>query len=110
VSDPIPAKTLSDLSWEHLLAQLAKRCHTAQGEVRARALALLDSADSARARGSEIAEARSLRARAEAMPFGGIAEVEESLQRAEKGSILDPSELVAIGETAAGCRKCSSNH
>jgi len=57
----------------------------------------------ARARMAEIGEARDLRTAGAALPFAGVVDVREAVGRAVKGAVLEPAELVAVGETARGC-------
>ena len=95
-------KTLADLGWPQLVAELAGRCHTSRGAAAARALPFLDEPAAAEIRLAEIAEARLLWQLGEPVPFGGIHDVEALLQRAEKGGDLVGAELVPVAETVAG--------
>ena len=97
----LPHKSLADLGWPHLVEALAARCHTTRGAAAARALAPLDLA-AVQARISEIAEARALHASNAAPPFGGIEDIHEALDRAERAGTLAPEQLVAVGRTTAG--------
>jgi DNA mismatch repair protein MutS2 len=101
----IPDKTLADLGWPQLLAQLAKRCHTARGEDQARALPFLDDPERARERLARVTELRRLRDAAAEPPFGGIQDIRAMVARVDKGGDLEAAELIAVGETLAGCGK-----
>jgi DNA mismatch repair protein MutS2 len=101
----IRPKTLEDLGWPQLLAELAGRCHTSRGAARARSLDLLDRAEAARARIAEIAEARLLWQLDEPMPFGGVHDLETLLGRVDKGGDLVGIELLAVGQTVAAAAR-----
>lgn len=100
-ASPLPHKSLLDLGWPHLVEALAARCHTTRGAAAARAIAPLELA-AAQARIAEIAEARALHASNAAPPFGGIEDIHEALDRAERAGTLAPEQLVAVGRTTAG--------
>src|SRR5262245_30168213 len=96
-------KTLSDLGWDRVLDELAGRCHTSRGAESARALGFLDDPEAARRRLRETAEARLLRQLDEPLPFGQIHDVRAALEHVDKGGDLEGPDLVAVGETIAGC-------
>ncbi|HEY1554980.1 MAG TPA: Smr/MutS family protein [Kofleriaceae bacterium] len=93
----IAAKTLEDLDWATLVAHWAKRCATRRGA--AVVGALFETIDDARVRAAEIREARDLRARAAAMPLGGITDIAAAIERVRKAAALDAPELVAVAST-----------
>ena len=95
--------TLAQLGWQQILADLGRRCRTRPGERRALALGFLPDPDAARARMAEIAEVRELRAAGSPLPFAGVADVREAVGRSVKGAVLEPAELIAVGETGRGC-------
>jgi DNA mismatch repair protein MutS2 len=95
--------TLAQLGWYQVLADLGRRCRTRPGEQRALALGFLPHPDAARARMAEIAEVRELRAAGAPLPFAGVADVREAVGRSVKGAVLEPAELIAVGETGRGC-------
>jgi len=98
-------KTRVDLGWEALTEQLAARCHTVRGAALGRALAPLGTIDEARQRQQTVSEARALQDSGEPLSFGGISDIQPSLQRSEKGGVLLPGELVEIASTLhAGAR------
>jgi DNA mismatch repair protein MutS2 len=102
-STPADRDTLAQLGWAQVLSDLAGRCRTGPGAGRAARLDFLADAAAARARMAEISEARQLAAAGAGLPFGGIGELADPVARAEKGSPLEPAELVAVGRTARGC-------
>ncbi|HEU5058623.1 MAG TPA: Smr/MutS family protein, partial [Kofleriaceae bacterium] len=102
-STPADRDTLAQLGWDHILSDLAGRCRTGPGAVRAAALEFLPDPAAARARMAEIGEARQLATAGAALPLGGIGELADPVARAGKGSALEPAELIAVGQTARGC-------
>ncbi len=102
-SSPADRDTLAQLGWDQVLSDLAGRCRTGPGAARAARLDFLADVDGARARMAEIGEARQLAAGGAPLPLGGIGELADPVARAEKGSPLEPAELVAVARTARGC-------
>ncbi len=100
---PADRDTLAQLGWEQILADLAGRCRTSPGAARAARLDFLPDAAAAAARMAEIGEARQLAVAGAPLPFGGIGDLADAVARAEKGSPLEPPELIAVGRTARGC-------
>ncbi len=94
-------KTRRDLGWDLLLAQLADRARTRRGIDLARTLTLYaeHDIDGARARIDEIREARALRDQGEPLPLDGIADLDEALDRAAKGGVLEAGVLRDVGST-----------
>lgn len=99
----IAERARADLGWGQLLEQLAGRCRTLRGAEEAAELGFCARPEEAEERAAEIAEARRLDELAAPLPFGGITEQREALARADKGSPLEPEELVAIAHLARGC-------
>ena len=100
---PADRDTLAQLGWDQVLSDLVGRCRTGPGAERAAHLDFLAGVEAARARMAEIAEARQLAAAGAPLPFGGIGELAGPVARAEKGSALEPAELVSVARTARGC-------
>ncbi len=98
----IPSKTLDDLGWSQLVHFLSRRAHTARGEAAAQSLAFFDEPEEAEERIAEIAEARLLTELEAPLPFGGIQDIAVALARADKGGVLDNSELIAVADTGRG--------
>src|SRR5512141_3139300 len=93
----ISGKTLDDLAWPALCAELARCTHSAAGERLARALQPAADPAVARTRVLEVAEARLLRALEEPAPFGGIEDVAVEVERAAREGLLEPPTLLAGG-------------
>ena len=91
------------LGWSELCEALSKRAHSALGAQAASRTVPLTDRSLADKRSREVAAARTLRERAVALPFGSIHDVEAALSRAARGARLEPSELIAIGETGRSC-------
>jgi DNA mismatch repair protein MutS2 len=96
---PLAPKTLADLGWPSLQAELARRSHTAAGGRLCGALMPLGTAADARDRIAEVAEARLLRQVEEPLVFGGIEDVSQAVELARKGGELEPRDLIAIADT-----------
>jgi len=99
VSEP-DSRTLADLGWPTLVEGWATRCATTRGAAAVRAAPLFATADEARARVAEIAEARHLATIDAALPLGGISDVAAAVARVRKAAALDAAELVAVARTA----------
>jgi len=82
-----------------LVDHWAKRCATRRGEAAVRADILLATIDEARARATEISEARALASRDLALPLGGISEIAGAIERVKKSAALEAAELVAVAST-----------
>jgi len=101
-------KTLHDLEWPQLLAQLSSRCTSTEARARALVLAPAASLDEARARARRTAEALSLWNNADPIPYEGIPEVAEVLQRLARQADATAFELHAVRQmlrVASGVRR-----
>ncbi len=94
-------RTLAQLGWPEILAALAARCRLPAGQRRALALPFLPDAAAARQALARVDEARRLSEAGTSLPFGGLADVEGSLDRAARGGVLEP---LALREVAALAR------
>ena len=94
-------RTLAQLGWPEILAALAARCRLPAGHRRALTLAFLPDAAAAREALARVEEARRLSETGTSLPFGGLADVEGSLDRAARGGVLEP---LALREVAALAR------
>ncbi len=112
----ISQKTLERLEWGAILARLAERARTPLGRRRilgdesgATAPLPLFEADATgvRARLVETREALELLRAGHAPPLGGVSELEASLERARKGGVLGPAELLEAGSTLAALVACA---
>ncbi|HUQ08054.1 MAG TPA: Smr/MutS family protein [Kofleriaceae bacterium] len=94
------SRTLADLGWPTLVEGWATRCATTRGAATVRTAPLFATADEARARVAEVAEARHLATVDAALPLGGISDVAAAIGRVRKSAALDAAELVAVARTA----------
>ena len=92
-------RTLEDLAFPEVLATLGQRCRTAAGRTRALARSFLDDASAVREALARVDEARALLQAQISLPLGGVADVRGSVERAEKGGLLEPKELTACAQT-----------
>ncbi|MEP6860744.1 MAG: Smr/MutS family protein [Deltaproteobacteria bacterium] len=101
----ITSRTLEDLGWPTLVDHWAKRCATRRGEAAVRGEVLLVALEDARARATEISEARALASRDLALPLGGIVEIAGAIDRVKKSAALEAAELVAVASTGRALAK-----
>ncbi len=101
----LPEKTVIDLNWRKLLAEVSSRCSTPLGEEQALKLPLLSRRDAIVSRLAEVHEARTLLDRSESPPLDGVSDLHSSLDRASRQAVLDPSELIAVSDTLGACRR-----
>jgi DNA mismatch repair protein MutS2 len=92
-------RTLEDLAFPEVLAALGQRCRTAAGRTRALARSFLDDAAAVREALARVDEARALLQAQVSLPLGGVSDVRGSVERAEKGGLLEPKELTACAQT-----------
>ncbi|MDP2315843.1 MAG: Smr/MutS family protein [Pseudomonadota bacterium] len=89
-------RTLGALDWDVLLAALARHARTTRGMARAAELGLAATAQEVRDRYAEVAEVRAAEEEGERIPVGGVVDVVDEVERAARGSILEPLDLRAI--------------
>ena len=92
-------RTLEDLAFPEVLAALGQRCRTAAGRSRALGRSFLDDAAAIRESLARVDEARGLLQAQVSLPLGGVADIRAAVERAEKGGLLEPRELVACAQT-----------
>ncbi|HET6984942.1 MAG TPA: Smr/MutS family protein, partial [Myxococcaceae bacterium] len=92
-------RTLEDLAFPEVLAALGQRCRTVAGRTRALARSFLDDASAIREALGRVDEARALLQAQVSLPLGGVADIRGSVERAEKGGLLEPRELTACAQT-----------
>lgn len=92
----VSERTLQSLGFEEIRAALANRCRTEVGQARARARGFLEDRAQVALALSLAEEARSLKNEPMTLPITGIVDVRTSVDRAEKGGMLEPRELIAI--------------
>jgi len=98
------ARSLRVLEYPEIIERLANQAATSLGRRRCQQLTPSSDEEQIRQQLAETSEARLL---LEASPpsFGGITDVRSLLERARVGSLLEPSELLAIRDLADACRR-----
>lgn len=89
-------RTLSSLGFDEIRAALANRCRTEVGQARAQARKFLETRDEVIAALALADEARALKSEPMTLPITGIVDVRPSVERADKGGMLEPRELMAV--------------
>lgn len=92
----VAPKTLSDLGFHEVLRSLSERCRTPMGRERALARPFLDSQEEVENALALVAESRALLQEQISLPFGGLEDIREPVERSEKRAMLEPKELLAI--------------
>jgi DNA mismatch repair protein MutS2 len=92
-------RTLEDLNFGEILAALAQRCRTQAAKDRALTRPFLESREQVETALAQVEEARALLLAQRSLPLGGAADIRLSLDRAEKGGLLEPRELIATAQT-----------
>ncbi len=106
----VTQKTLERLEWPQLIERVAARTRTPRGRARiapseARSDAPFEETlAGVRERLAETREARSILARGERPPLGGVVELGPALERTRKGGVLAPRELFDLGASLAALR------
>ncbi|MFL5394466.1 MAG: endonuclease MutS2 [Myxococcales bacterium] len=89
-------KTLVELGWSSLCAELANRARTPMGKERCRSLVPGDSGEEAARRLARVEEARDLRRLDREVPLADALDMRSALGRAAREGTLEPPELLAI--------------
>ncbi len=91
----IAQRTLEDLGYAEVLRALAQRCHTQPGRERALARPFLDSEQDVADALTLVGEARTLIQQEQfALSLGGLADLRDAINRASKGGMLEPRDLI----------------
>ena len=98
MSVQIAQRTLEDLGFADVLRALAHRCRTAPGKERAQARPFLDTEDQVTDALSLVAEARLLSQEQFSLPLGGVSDLRDAVNRASKGGMLEPRDLIASAQ------------
>jgi DNA mismatch repair protein MutS2 len=98
MSVQIAQRTLEDLGFAEMLRALGQRCRTAPGRERALARPFLDTEDQVSDALSLVGEARRLAQELFSLPLGGVSDVREAVNRASKGGMLEPRDLIASAQ------------
>ncbi|MHB8879490.1 MAG: endonuclease MutS2, partial [Myxococcaceae bacterium] len=92
----IAERSLDDLGWAEIVRSLAGRCRTEPGHERALKRPFLETASEVHGALTLVGEARRLHEEPLLLPLTGVSEVRPSLERAAKGALLEPRELIAV--------------
>jgi DNA mismatch repair protein MutS2 len=92
----VSERTLNSLGFEEVRAALAARCRTEVGQERARARAFLSTRDEVQSALTLADEARALKNEPITLPITGIADIRTPIDRASKGGMLEPRDLMNV--------------
>lgn len=92
----ISDRTLTALGFDQIRAAVAGRCRTEMGKARALARPFLPAADEVLASFRLVSEARALKQEPLSLPIGGLTDVRTNVDRAHRGALLEPKELIAV--------------
>jgi len=88
--------TQANLRYADILSALALRCQTPMGQARAFERPFLESVEQAQEAMALIEEARKLLQEPLRLPFGDLSDGRAWVERAAKGAVLEPKELLAL--------------
>lgn len=89
-------RTLTALGFDDVRAAIGARCRTEVGRARGLARPFLEGVPEVLASLEQVEEARALKQEPLSLPVGGLVDLRPSLDRASKGGMLEPRELMAI--------------
>lgn len=92
----VSERALASLGFDDIRTALAGRCRTEVGQERARARPFLDTRDEIQALLTLSEEARALKAEPITLPITGIVDVRTPIDRASKGGMLEPRDLMNV--------------
>lgn len=98
-------RTLQKLELDKVLAKLANQCVTSYGKDMVSQLEPSADPELVTRRLAETTEARLVLRVSGTPPFGGIKDVRGALHRCKVGAVLQPAELLAVGDFLRGSRK-----
>jgi len=104
-SDIMEPRTLRLLEYDKIREMLMKHAATTLGQELVARMKPVRDAALVRARLAETGEACLMLEECGAAPFGGLRDVREALQRADKHGVLTAQELLDVADAAAGCRR-----
>src|SRR5687767_8535632 len=104
----IPERSLHDLGWPSVLAAIAGRTQTVRGRQRALALPFLESRAAIESSLARVEEVRGLLRQELEIPVSGAEDVRDVLDRAAKGAMLEPLELLACARTIRAASRVRS--
>ena len=92
----VSERTLTSLGFEEIRLAIANRCRTDVGRERGKVRPFLDTRNDVAAALALVDEARALKSEPLSLPIAGLTDIRPSLDRASKGGMLEPRELIAI--------------
>ncbi len=92
----ISERTLIALGFDQVRTAVAGRCRTEMGKARALTRGFLPGAEEVLASFRLVAEARVLKQEPLSLPIGGLTDVRTNVDRAHRGALLEPKELIAV--------------
>lgn len=98
-------RTLRLLEYDKIRAMLTQHAATPLGKALIARMRPAQDPIVVRARLAETGEACLMLEEGGNAPFGGVRDVSDALQRADKQGVLSEQELLDVAETAAGCRR-----
>ena len=101
-------KTLVGLDWLVVCDALTEQCQTVKGKARARTGDFAHDRNESLRRFDVIDELWTFDDDGEHPPIAAIHDIEELSERANKGEVLEPYELVAVGNTLGALRRLQS--
>jgi DNA mismatch repair protein MutS2 len=103
----VTARTLEDLGFTEVLKALAGRCRMEAGQRRALARPFLSSREEVEQALALVEEAQKLKDSGRTLPLGGLRDVQNDIERAAKGGMLEPRELIAVSDLLASMSRAS---
>ncbi|MGQ0506140.1 MAG: endonuclease MutS2, partial [Myxococcaceae bacterium] len=91
-------RTLDDLGFAEITAALAQRCRSEMGRRRALARPFLANAEEVLESLARVEDARRLQEQQYSLPLGSLPDVRGPVERAAKGGLLEPKELLDIAQ------------
>ncbi|MCU0700416.1 MAG: Smr/MutS family protein [Myxococcaceae bacterium] len=92
----VSERTLTALGFDDVRAAIGARCRTELGKERGLKRPFLDGLDEVLASLTLVDEARALKQEPLSLPLGGLLDLRGAIDRASKGGMLEPRELMAI--------------
>ncbi len=99
-------RTLASLGFDEIRAALASRCRTEVGQARAQARGFLASKAEVLAALALADEARAFKSEPMSLPLGGVIDLGPSIDRASKGGLLEPRELISVCRALFAFERC----
>ena len=101
----LSAHSLCALDWSVITEQLAQHARTGRGQVASAQVDLTPDLAEAECRYRAVAEVDQLESEGERVPLGSIHDLRQVLDRAERGGVLDASDLQQVRDTMVGIHR-----